>query len=161
MSDAGGRAAILEALVAVLLPGDADFPSAASVGVQGKLAERILATSGADALERVITGLAGLAEAGETGADMVRAFEQAEPALFGSVRNITFITYYESPFVQEAIRGLGFAYNATPLPRGYGVGRFDEATDRPTHGRGHYVKTEEVRRVDLSGLDLEGLRHGH
>ena len=161
MSDAGGRAAVLEALVDVLLPGDADFPSAATVGVQGKLAERILATSGAAGLERLLTALAGLAEAGEAGADRVRAFEQAEPTLFAAVRSITFLTYYESPFVQEAIRGLGFAYNATPLPKGYGIGRFDEATDRPTHGRGHYVKTSEVQRVDLSGLDIEELRHGH
>ncbi|MEZ5857618.1 MAG: hypothetical protein R3D28_01190 [Geminicoccaceae bacterium] len=161
MSGPRERARLVEALVAVLLPGDGDFPSGAEAGVQGKLAERLLATSGADGLERVITGLAGLAEAGEAGPDMVRAFERAEPALFGAVRKIAYLTYYESPFVQEAIRALGFAYNAAPLPKGYGVGRFDEATDRPTHGRGRYVKTNEVRRVDLSGLDLEELRHGH
>jgi hypothetical protein len=154
MSGPRERARLVEALVAVLLPGDGDFPSGAEAGVQGKLAERLLETSGA-------TGLEGLAEAGEAGPDMVRAFEQAEPALFGEVRNIAYLTYYESPFVQEAIRALGFAYNAAPLPKGYGAGRFDEATDRPTHGRGHYVKTSEVQRVDLSGLDLEELRHGH
>lgn len=164
MSGPRARARLVEALVAVLLPGDGDFPSGAEAGVQGKLAERLLETSGADGLERVIAGLAGLAglaEAAEGGTELVRAFEQAEPALFGEVRNIAYLTYYESPFVQEAIRALGFAYNAAPLPKGYGVGRFDETTDRPRHGRGHYVKTNEVRRVDLSGLDLEVLRHGH
>lgn len=161
MSGPRARARVVEALVGVLLPGDGDFPSGTEAGVQAKLAERLLLTSAAAGLERLIAGLGGLAEmpAADAGAEMVRTFEQAEPVLFGEVRNIAYLTYYESPFVQEAIRALGFAYNAAPLPKGYGVGRFDEATDRPTHGRGHYVKTSEVRRVDLSGLDLEELHH--
>ena len=45
-----------------------------------------------------------------------------------------------------------------PLPKGYDTGRFDPARDTPTHGRGHYVKTEDVKRVDLSGLDFPGRR---
>jgi hypothetical protein len=73
---------------------------------------------------------------------------------------ICFTAYYESPFVHEAIRSLGFAYNATPLPKGYGLKRFDPETDAPRHGRGYYVPTEAVGRVDLSGLDIKELRHG-
>ncbi len=162
MSGARARARLVEALVTALLPGDRDFPSGAEAGVQGKLAERLIETSEAAAVDRMLARIGGLAEAspGDPAAAIVRAFEAAEPALFGTVRRITYLAYYESPFVQEAIRSLGFDYNATPLPEGYGVGRFDEASDRPTHGRGHYVRTSEVRRVDMSGLDLGAPRHG-
>jgi hypothetical protein len=162
MSEPRKRAAVLAALVEVLLPGDALFASATEVGVQAKLADRLADQSGEAALDRLIKALSGLAEAAP-GAErhrLVAAFEAGEPALFATVRAICFTAYYESPFVQEAIRSLGFAYNAAPLPKGYGLKRFDPATDKPTHGRGRYVPTDEVRRVDLSCLDIRELRHG-
>ncbi len=57
--------------------------------------------------------------------------------------------------MHEAIRALGFTYNAVPLPAGYAaVGKFEPATDLPRHGRGGFVPTEAVRRVDLSQLDF-------
>jgi hypothetical protein len=156
------RAAVLETLAAVLLPGDALFPGGASVGVQGRLAERLCDLEGERALDAVIEAVGGLAEAspGDARRDIVLAFETAAPALFATVRMIAFTAYYESPLVQEAICALGFAYNATPLPKGYGIRRFDLERDRPTHGRGHYVPTDQVKRVDLGGLDLEEPRHG-
>ena len=162
MSEPRKRAAVLAALVEVLLPGDALFPSAAEVGVQAKLAERLADQRGEVASERMIKALSGLIDAapGAERQRLVAAFETAEPALFATIRTICFTAYYESPFVQEAIRSLGFAYNAAPLPKGYGQRRFDPATDRPTHGRGHYVPTDQVRRVDLSGLDIRELHHG-
>jgi hypothetical protein len=159
MIDPKERAAVLAALVEVLLPGDADFPGGANVGVQAKLAERLIDHAGAAALEQVLDGMAAFDEKADREA-VVRAFEAAEPALFATVRAICFTAYYESPFVHEAIRSLGFAYNATPLPKGYGLKRFDPETDAPRHGRGYYVPTEAVGRVDLSGLDIKELRHG-
>ena len=65
-----------------------------------------------------------------------------------------YLTYYQTPAVQDAIRALGFAYNATPLPAGYAVGQFDAERDTPRHGRGRFLATDEVRRVDLSQLDF-------
>ena len=56
--------------------------------------------------------------------------------------------------VKDAIRALGFNYNPTPLPAGYEVGRFDAERDAPRHGRGRFLATDEVRRVDLSQLDF-------
>lgn len=159
MSDPRERAAVLAALVEVLLPGDASFPDAAQVGVQGKLAERLIDHSGSAALDRLLDAMAGLGDAADR-EEVVKAFEAAEPQLFATVRAICFTAYYESPFVHEAIRALGFAYNATPLPKGYGLKRFDPETDAPRHGRGHYVPTDAVTRVDLSGLDIAELRHG-
>lgn len=162
MSEAKLRAATLEALAEVLLPGDALFPSGAVVGVQAKLAERVPPLAGEKALDRAIDGLPGLVEAAQGAArcQLVEKFEAAEPDLFATVRSVAFLAYYESPFVQEVIRGLGHAYNATPLPKGYGIRRFDRAKDQPRHGRGSYVPTDQVRRVDLAGLDIEELRHG-
>jgi hypothetical protein len=162
MSEPRKRAAVLAALVEVLLPGDALFASAAEVGVQAKLAERLADHSGEAAVDRLIANLSGLAEAasGDARRQAVAAFEAAQPALFGTVRTICFTAYYESPFIQEAIRALGFAYNSAPLPKGYGQRRFDPAADRPMHGRGYYVPTEQVQRVDLSGLDIRELHHG-
>ena len=82
------------------------------------------------------------------------------PDYFLQVRNIVYLSYYESPAVHEAIRAMGFTYNAIPLPRGYDVGRFDPATDLPRHQRGHFVATGDVKRVDLSQLDFLGDGHG-
>lgn len=156
------RARTLETMVSVMLPGDDDFPSGATVGVQGKLADRLFDQEGEKTLDAVLDALAGLGDAapGEAQRSIVADFEASQPQLFALVRSIAYVTYYESPFVQETMRSLGFAYNPAPLPKGYGIRRFDVAKDRPSHGRGHYVPTDQVKRVDLSGLDIQELRHG-
>ncbi len=123
-----------------LLPGDDLFPAAT--------------TSGMLALTR--TRLAWLAEPfaaalAARGGD-IAAVESAEPALFDAVRKIAYLTYYEQPAVIAAIRSLGFIYNDTPLPEGYPAEQFDPATDLPRHGRGHWIATDQVTRVDLSAI---------
>jgi hypothetical protein len=90
---------------------------------------------------------------------VLERMEQERRDDFLLLRNIVYLSYYESPAVHEAIRAMGFTYNAIPLPAGYAVGRFDPA-DTPRHGRGHFVATDDVRRVDLSQLDFLGDRHG-
>ena len=75
------------------------------------------------------------------------------PDLFKLLRNATYLAYYESPAVIRAIQALGQPYRAMPGRDGYPLPPFDLERDRPRHGRGHYVPTDEVRRVDLSGLD--------
>lgn len=162
MTSPAERAQVLAALVETLLPGDGLFPSAAAVGLQAKLADRLVATADMATLEKLTTTLDGLRDATGDNArrDLVAGFERDEPDLFARVRAICYTGYYESPLVQAAIHELGFAYNAAPLPDGYPLSPFDPATDRPTHGRGHYVPTDQVQRVDLSNLDIEELRHG-
>jgi hypothetical protein len=88
----------------------------------------------------------------------VQRFEKAEPDLFGWVRDAAYIAYYENPFVAEAIVLTGHPYELHPHIKGYPVHRFDLARDTPRHGRGRYTKTADVRRVDISGLDLESNR---
>ena len=128
----------LALLVDLLLPGDEQFPAASAVDLATTVAARL--------------GKAAVSELEAAGADL-RAIERDRPELFGALRKAAFISYYENEAVQEVIRSLGHRYNATPLPKGYPVGRFDPARDTPLHGRGHFVPTDEARRVELSALD--------
>lgn len=165
MSDAKALAAELAALVDLLVPGDREFPAAAEVGAQAKLADRLGVMRGAEAVAELIEALDAcggpLARLDQAGRWAVLARLEGElPDYFLQIRNIVYLSYYESPAVHAAIRAMGFTYNAIPLPGGYDVGRFDPATDMPRHQRGRFVATEEVRRVDLSQLDFLGGGHG-
>ena len=60
--------------------------------------------------------------------------------------------YYEHPAVVAAVAALGMPYRARPVLGGYELPPFDPLHDTPRHGRGGYVRTEDVRRVELSGL---------
>jgi hypothetical protein len=157
-------AAELAALVDVLVPGDDAFPPASEVGVQAKLADRWTLMRGDGALHGLIEALAAaggpLARLdGDGRTAVLTRVERERPDDFLLVRNIVYLSYYESPAVHEAIRAMGFTYHASPLPIGYEVGRFDAANDTPRHGRGAFVRTDEVRRVDLSKLDFLGGGH--
>ena len=159
MADAAGLAAELGALVDVLIPGDDMFPAASTVGAQAKLIERLdrLMRDGAH-----LRLLQALAEAGgplralaaDRRADVVRRVETGEPALFAAALRAACLSYYENPAVHAVIRSLGHPYNTRLLPDGYDVPPFDPAVDAPTHGRGRCIATGDVRRVDLSGLDV-------
>jgi hypothetical protein len=164
MSDAKALAAEFAALVDLLVPGDGEFPAASEVGAQAKLADRLIVMRGDGAVAELIQALDAcggpLAPLDQDGGRAVLArLERELPDYFLQVRNIVYLSYYESPAVHEAIRAMGFVYNAIPLPRGYDVGRFDPMTDLPRHQRGHFVATGDVQRVDLSQLDF--LERGH
>jgi hypothetical protein len=156
-------AAELARLVDTLLPGDELFPAASAVGVQALLVARLVQMRGASAmgeLARAITDAGGplgaLDEAGRTAA--VAKLQRRYAALFDDVLKVAYLAYYESPVVQDAIRALGFNYHAHPLPGGYTarIGRYDPTRDGPTHRRGRYTRTEDVRRVPLAGLGVTG-----
>src|SRR5258706_12700378 len=83
---------------------------------------------------------------------VVTRLEREHPALFDQLAKTAYLTYYQAPAVQDAIRALGFAYNPTPLPAGYEVGRFDVERDTPRHGPGRFVPPAEGRHVDPGGL---------
>ena len=81
--------------------------------------------------------------------------ERERPDDFLLIRNIVYLSYYESPAVHEAIRAMGFTYHATPLPDR--LRRSAGSTPPPTRratAAAHFVRTDEVRRVDLSQLDF-------
>jgi hypothetical protein len=160
-------AAELALLVDALLPGDESFPAATSVGVHELLAARLEQLRGALALAELAGAISDaggpldvLDDAGRNAA--VVKIQRRYAALFDDVLRVAFLTYYEQPRVQDAIRALGFTYHSHPLPGGYAaqIGRFNRAADAPTHGRGRYKKTEDVRRLPLDGLGLLGERDG-
>jgi hypothetical protein len=160
-------AAELALLLDALLPGDELFPAATTVGVHELLASRLEQLRGPSALYELAGAISDaggplgvLDDAGRTAA--VAKIQRRYAALFDDVLRVAFLTYYEQPRVQDAIRALGFRYHAHPLPGGYAaqIGRFDPAADAPTHGRGSYKRTEDVRRVSLDGLGLRGERDG-
>jgi hypothetical protein len=165
MGEAKALAAELAALVDLLVPGDDAFPLASEVGVQAKLADRLTLMRGEGAVHALVEALTAAGGPlhrldGDGRVSVLAQIERERPDDFLLVRNIVYLSYYESPAVHEAIRAMGFTYHAIPLPAGYDVGRFDPATDMPRHGRGAFVSTDEVRRVDLSELDFLGGNHG-
>jgi hypothetical protein len=165
MAEAKALAAELAALVDVLVQGDDAFPPASAVGVQAKLADRLILMRGEGAVPALLEALAAAGGPlhrldGDGRLAVLTRMERERPDDFLLVRNIVYLSYYESPAVHAAIRAMGFTYHAIPLPEGYDVGRFDPTTETPRHGRGGFVPTDEVRRVDLSKLDFLGGRHG-
>lgn len=153
-------AAALADLVGELLPGDGAWPSGRDVGVQHALQMRYLDTRGEDAVPALGAALAavGLPFDGEAAAARVaavQALEAAEPALFGWLRDAAYFAYYEAPAVIAHINARGTPLQARPHLKGYDLPRFDRATQTPSHGRGHWIATDAVQRVDPSGLALD------
>jgi hypothetical protein len=64
------------------------------------------------------------------------------------------MAYYESPLVVQAINAHGHPYKLVPHSTGFDMGRFDPEQDAPRHGRGGWLPTDAVRRVDVETLDL-------
>ncbi len=150
-------ARLLRDLVDTMIPGDEQWPSAADVGVQGLLGLRLIEIFGENGCDRLIADLAA-SGAPFTGKDrasreaIVARFEAADPKRFATVLLAIYTGYYEHPAVVAAVAALGMPYRARPVLGGYELPPFNPLHDTPRHGRGGYVRTEDVRRVELSGL---------
>lgn len=150
-------ARLLRDFVDIMIPGDADWPSAADVGVQGLLGLRLVETfseAGFDSIVKqlVACGAPFTGKNAENREAIVARFEAADPNRFATIRLAVYTGYYEHPAVVAAVADLGMPYRARPVFGGYELPPFDPTRDAPKHGRGSYVRTEDVRRVDLSGL---------
>lgn len=159
-------ARLLRDFVDTLIPGDDRWPSAADVGVHGVLGMRMLDTYGESGVFAIRDALAAAGAPFPGEADgreaIVARFEAADPGRFKTIRMAAYLAYYEHPAVIQAIQGLGQPYRAQPVYEGYRSAPFDRARDTPRHGRGHYVATNEVRRVDLTNLPhLRGPQPSH
>jgi hypothetical protein len=160
MTDPVLAARLLAALVDTLIPGDAGWPSAATVGVQGELAARLVRERGEDGLAAVIAALQpasgallGSDEAARVAS--VAAWEAGDRELFGWVRDAAYFAYYESPVVVAAINAHGHEYSLVPHVAGYDVPKFDRERDTPRHQRGGWIATDQVRRVAAETLALD------
>lgn len=159
-------ARLVAALVDTLLPGDAGWPSGATVGVQAMLAARLVQERGADAFDTLVEALrpdAAALLAGDEAARVaaVAAWEARDNDLFGFVRDAAYMAYYESPAVVLAINAHGHPYKLVPHVAGYKLPRFDPARDAPKHRRGHWIATDAVARVPVETLDLADERTQH
>jgi hypothetical protein len=141
------EARLIAAFVDALIPGDGDFPPAATLGIQAVTAARLREGLGPEAPGRLAALLAGAAYRSGDMVAALRALEAAEPDLFGAALAATYLAYYESPAVVRVLRALGHDYNDAPQPLGYAMAPFDPATDAPGHGRGRWVATEAVTRL--------------
>ena len=157
-------AAMLRELVDVLLPGDGRFPAASDAGTHGVVADRLVSQVGETALDDLAQTVAACGgpltplDPAERQA-VVRRMEEAHPEQFETLRMVSYLSYYESPAVVRAVRALGHAYNDAPQPAGYAMAAFDESDplQAPAHRRGHYVRTEDVARLDLAPLPPDPL----
>lgn len=144
--------------VDTLLPGDADFPKASAVDIHVMLVRRWAERHG---LGGLVEAFGRMAEPGgplreaasEKRSAVVEAFAADSPDRFAALRRIVYLSYYETPAVVAVIAGLGHDYRAAPQPEGYALAAFDAGADAPGHGRGGYVATAAVSRVDMAGLD--------
>ena len=146
MSDAKALAAEFAALVDLLVPGDGELPAASEVGVQAKLADRLLVVRGDGAVAELIQALAAcggpLAPLDEDGGRAVLArLERELPDYF-----LRCATSSTSPTTRArrctGDPAPGLCLQRDPAAQGLSVGRFDPATDLPRHQRGHFVPTE-------------------
>jgi hypothetical protein len=136
-----------------LLPGDDLFPSASAAGAHGVMAARLRDRLGEGSVDRLAAALVargGLDDAPGAAARL----EADEPRLFDTARAFLTFAYYEAPAVIAAIRTLGHDYNDAPQPKGYAMRPLDPTRDAPAIPRGGFVATEDVVRVDLSGLSF-------
>ena len=87
--------------------------------------------------------------------ETLKRIETEDETFFTQLRNMVFYGYYSMPAVTQAIQKnvpAGRDYHGPPQPYGYirTIERWDESLFE--HGRGRYIPTEDVQRIDLSNI---------
>ena len=157
------KARLLRLLVDELIPGNDGWPSASDAGVQGILSLRLVSDGSSvliDALAQCLDWQNGALDSNDPATRIltVQGLAAADPELFDRIYTATILAYYETPFVVEAIRETGRPYSIRPHATGYPMAPFDIGRDTPKHGRGFYLKTDEVKPVDTANLDLDTIK---
>lgn len=161
--------ATLAAALDALLPPSGSFPAPSTTGLIDDFIPRRVPATGtpngilpyprvdSDGLRAILATLATLAgDLGEMSAALT-AFETEQPAEFTALWRLAVYGYYSRPETIAAIqRDLAPAYHGAPLPLGYAhaIEPWDasDPLQMPVNPRGHYIRTEDIRRVDLSGI---------
>jgi hypothetical protein len=161
--------ATLAAALDALLPPTGNFPEPSATGlIDDFILRRVPATGtisdslpyprvDSDGLRAILATLATLANDPGEMTVALAAFEQEQPAEFTALWRLAVYGYYSRPETIAAIqRDLAPAYHGAPLPLGYAhaIDPWDasDPLQMPATPRGRYIPTEDVRRVDLSGI---------
>lgn len=146
--------------VDVLLPGNAEWPSGATLGIQHPVLDRLVAQNGEMALLGLAQSLDGIG-APFTDLDTdarvaaVKQMENDEPDRFQWLRIAAYQAYYENPAVVALIDARGTPYKLRPHVQGYDQPKFNLETQTPMHGRGSWTRTSDVKPIDISDLNLD------
>ncbi len=159
------QTAILNAAADEIVPPGEGFPAPSEVGVVDFIG-RYTAPSGEKAIhyplveeddfKAAIDGLLGeeFLSADSAGrVEILKRIESEDETFFAQLRGLVFYGYYSRPEVTLAIQKnvpAGRDYHGPPQPYGYirTIERWDHSLYE--HGRGSYIKTEDVERIDLS-----------
>jgi hypothetical protein len=161
--------ATLAAALDALLPPTGSFPPPSATGlIDDFILRRVPATSetggdlpypriDSDGLRATVAALATLVGDLDGMPEALAAFEREQPAEFTALWRLAVYGYYSRPETIAAIqRDLAPQYHGAPLPLGYAhaMAAWDasDPLQMPANPRGHYLRTEDVRRVDLSGI---------
>lgn len=128
----------LNAIAAVMIPGQDPYPPAGEVGVAAFIESRCDAEEAA-----LLTELADEFAAGGGDADALKALESSRPNDFALLRFYVYSGYYCAPAVLGVVADRS-DYHGSPQPLGYVI---DAEVPVPTVHRGTFVPTEEVRSV--------------
>jgi len=124
-----------------LIPGDDGYPS----GCRAQVPQFIEDRCSPDDLRRLeqITAGAACSTASEAAA-LLENLELNDSLSFQWLRQFVYHGYYASRRVIAAMADRGYDYHGAPQPLGYVL---PGETGLPSHGRGAYVRTEEVTRA--------------
>lgn len=153
----------MAAVCDALLPGEDNYPSASLTGTHGIVAGRMRARYGAPVFEQLArdleddgTPFIDLDADGRVAA--LTGLQAEKPEFFAFLLAATYLAYYATPPVIEAIRLDGHIYNDAPLPLGYELTPFSftPGVDVPLDPKGSFKWTFQMERIDISSLaDLE------
>jgi hypothetical protein len=158
----GRQADVLLAFADVLIPPAGDFPAPSQTGILSYFG-RYIVDHRVEAAHFPFVSLDAVDElADQLGKDFLRAYseernllvqrlsEQNE-SLFVIFQALVYFAYYAQPEAVRAIQASGPAardFHGPPQPYGYpGEEPWDPAL--LSHGRGTYIRTEDVQRVDV------------
>jgi hypothetical protein len=160
----GQQVAILNAASDQIIPPGDGFPAPSSVGVVEEFMPRYITPRGQEpqhyplvAEEQFTAAVDALGrrflDAGsDQRVEMLQRVERDDPTFFTQLRTLVYYGYYSRPAVTEAIRAnleAGRDYHGAPQPYGYAASMEDWDLTALPRGRGRYIPTAEVRRVEV------------
>lgn len=162
------QAETLNTIADEMIPGGEGFPAPSAVGIAGYFA-RFVTPAGQEAkwfpffgetefkarLDAFGPGFAMASSAQRV--EILYTMERDEAVLFSRLRDMVYLGYYSRPEVVHAINATleaGRDYKTSPQPYGYSENMLDWDKTLLGRVRGNYLRTEDVKPVNVEGLGL-------